>query len=104
MSRETELHGRPSAVLDPWIIRYTKLSDALLAAVRAIKDASARRVVATKKTTDLEELHEDVGISWSELSKHFCKELFSKYDADRDEVLSTSEAICTQCFSSMLTR
>lgn len=50
----------------------TKLSDGVLFAVRAVKDAAARRVEATKKTMELEEL-------------------FSKYDVDRDQLLSEKE-------------
>lgn len=46
------LHGR-------CIRRCTKLSDALLLAVRAVKDAAARRVVATKKTAELEDAVDD---------------------------------------------
>jgi len=50
----------------------TKLSDGLLTAVRAVRDAAARRVEATKKTAELEEL-------------------FTKYDADGDQRLSEAE-------------
>ena len=38
--------------------RCTKLSDGLLTAVRAVKDAAARRVEATKKTAELEDIFE----------------------------------------------
>ncbi|CAK9037003.1 unnamed protein product [Durusdinium trenchii] len=67
----TDLKQRMARCLSR-INECTKLSDAVLTAVRAVKDAAARRVVATAKTRSLEEL-------------------FAKFDVDRDQMLSTSE-------------